>query len=119
MKNSWAMISITSLPRIQIRDICMCISHSILSQKQTAINSGHPKETGKNGSSLLQTGSAKNMDCLRSQKIWINGKIPQNDRRGTNYGEWKHTKNGGRGFYSWSDILRDDIDEAIPAHGKL
>lgn len=40
-------------------------------------------------------------------------KIPQNDRRGTNYGEWKHTKNGGRGFYSWSDILRDDIDEAI------
>ncbi len=40
-------------------------------------------------------------------------KISKNDRRGTNYGEWKHAKNGGRSFYTWSDILRDDIDEAI------
>lgn len=36
------------------------------------------------------------------------------DRRGRNYGEWKRPKQMEKGeYYSWTDIIRDDIDEAI------
>jgi len=36
------------------------------------------------------------------------------ERRGRNYGEWKKSKRMEKGeYYSWTDIIRDDIDEAI------
>ncbi|MCD7956786.1 MAG: relaxase/mobilization nuclease domain-containing protein [Lachnospiraceae bacterium] len=36
------------------------------------------------------------------------------ERRGRNYGDWKKMQKMERGeYYSWTDIIRDDIDEAI------
>ncbi|MCC8051903.1 MAG: relaxase/mobilization nuclease domain-containing protein [Clostridiales bacterium] len=38
------------------------------------------------------------------------------DRRGKNYGEWQHSRDSEKGksaYFTWADIIRDDIDEAI------
>lgn len=41
------------------------------------------------------------------------------ERRGRNYGEWKKSKRMEKGeYYSWTDIIRDDIDEAKDEESK-
>lgn len=38
----------------------------------------------------------------------------QSEKRGTDYGEWKKLKmENAHDYYTWNDIIRDDIDEAI------
>ncbi|MCC8106062.1 MAG: relaxase/mobilization nuclease domain-containing protein [Clostridiales bacterium] len=38
------------------------------------------------------------------------------ERRGRNYGAWQHSQKTGtekKDYYTWADIIRDDVDEAI------